>query len=117
MGVLLIITINIHHYYNIPFIFNRVSLLLLAQKSKDHHYPQYRDKFIISDIYRFFKKYPLNRIYMKNPLNPLNRDKIIIEKFGFENLSVKPPNPLYRGPLYRDSLCIIYRKVLLTKFT
>ena len=103
MGALLIITINIHHYYNIPFIFNRASLLLLAQKSKDHHYPQYREKFIIiiSDILIWiFKKYPLNRIYMKNPLNPLNRDKIIIEKFGFENLSVKAPNPLYR-----DSLC------------
>ena len=45
---------------------------------------------------------------MKNPLNPLNREKIIIviEKFGFENLSVKPLNPLNRGPLNRDSLCI-----------
>ena len=39
---------------------------------------------------------------MKNPLNPLYRDKIIIEKFGFENLSAKPPNPLYR-----DSLCTL----------
>ena len=45
---------------------------------------------------------------MKNPLNPLNRDKIIIEEFGFENLSVKPLNPLNRDPLNRDTLCITF---------
>jgi hypothetical protein len=42
---------------------------------------------------------------MKNPLNPLNQDKIIIEKFGSKILSVKPLNPLNRNPLNRVSLC------------
>ena len=44
---------------------------------------------------------------MKNPLNPLNQDKIIIDGLGLENLSVKPLNPLNRDPLNQDSLCII----------
>ena len=42
---------------------------------------------------------------MKNPLNPLNQDKIIIDGLGLEILSVKPLNPLNRDPLNRDSLC------------
>ena len=42
---------------------------------------------------------------MKNPLNPLNRDKMIIEKSCTKILSVKPLNPLNRSPLNRDSLC------------
>ena len=36
---------------------------------------------------------------MKNPLNPLNQDKIIIDGLGLEILSVKPLNPLNRDSL------------------
>ena len=48
---------------------------------------------------------------MKNPLNPLNRDKMIIEKSCTKILSVKPLNPLNRSPLNRDSLCTMVREV------
>jgi len=48
---------------------------------------------------------------MKNPLNLLNQDKMIIEKSCTKILSVKPLNPLNRSPLNRDLLCI-HKKIV-----
>ena len=85
-------------------------IIYTSQNSKDRHYPLYQEKFIMSDIPWISEKHPLNQTYininMKNPLNPLNQDKIIIEKILSKILSVKPLNPLNQGPLNRDSLCI-----------
>jgi len=47
---------------------------------------------------------------MKNPLNPLNQDKIIIEKFGSKILSVKPLNPLNRVSLCTLIIHLFYSK-------
>ena len=82
-------------YNYLYIVINYLSLLFTIIIYHYNHYTCHLSLLIIIIINNnLTEKHPVNQMYininMKNPLNPLNRDKIIMENFDSKILSLNP---------------------------